>query len=326
MGLSYHDLELARFSSEPAVAVGVSGGPDSMALAFLLQGWTQAHGIALHILTVDHGLRPESRDEAAQVAAWVKDWPNATHHILFWEGDKPESRLLEEARRARYRLMRDYCAAHHIRYLFLAHHQDDQAETFLLRLAKGSGVDGLAAMQALQPLDGVTLVRPLLFYAKEDLLALCAAQSLAYVRDPSNENTRYLRPRLRAARAALEEEGLSSKRLAVTAMRIGRARAALEAIAAQAFAAHLNQEKDKALGFDADALRMLPLEIVLRVVLMAMHRVRAGEHDYPPRLEKVEHLIEDMVRDGLSVTTSLGGCLFVPDRKNGLLWVKTEGA
>lgn len=324
MGLTFSDLDLSAYAAQSAVAVGVSGGPDSMALAWLLQEWAAAHDISLHVITVDHGLRDESADEARMVAATVKDWPSTSHVILNWQGDKPEARLLEEARTARYALMRDYCAMHGIKHLFIAHHQDDQAETFLMRLAKGSGLDGLSGMKREQALDGFTLVRPLLGVSKEELISLCQDNNVPFVRDPTNEKTDYLRPRLRAARAALEEEGLTSKRLATTAMRLARARRALEDMVGRAFDDSLRSQSDDGISFDKALLASYPEEVVLRVIARAMERVRASADPYPPRMEKVEALVGDFMGGQLDKTTTLGGCLFVPDAKNGLLWIRRE--
>lgn len=324
MGLSFTDLDLSPYETQTAVAAGVSGGPDSMALAWLLKDWAASHGIRLHILTVDHQLRAESADEARMVGDTVKHWPNVTHKILYWNGDKPDARLLEEARTARYALMCDYCAAHDITHLFIAHHQDDQAETFLMRLAKGSGLDGLSGMKREQEMDGITLVRPLLSVAKDDLVALCDDNNIPYARDPTNEKTDYLRPRLRAARAALEEEGLSAKRLATTAMRLARARTALDEYARRAFESTAHTQNGESVSFHRDALCAHPEDIVVRVVLDAMGRVRASNDSYPPRMEKVEALVADLLAGRLDKTATLGGCLFVPDAKNGLLWVKRE--
>lgn len=324
MALSFPDLDLRRYETERAVAVGVSGGPDSMALAYLLRGWAAARGIALHILTVDHGLRAESADEAAMVAAYVAGWPNTTHHILRWEGDKPDARVAETARQARYDLIGAYCRAQAIRYVFIAHHRDDQAETFLFRLAKGSGLDGLAAMQTEQARGGITLVRPLLATAKSELMDVCRAENIPFAQDPTNQDASYARPRLRAARAALEEEGLSAERLAVTARRMARARAALESLARDAYALCLFAEQADAVALRYDALRARPEEITLRVLLNAMAHVSEPSRSYPPRLEKVEELAARYLAGKLEKTVTLGGCLFVPDRKNGLLWVRRE--
>ncbi len=323
MALTYQSLDLSVYAEESDIAVGVSGGPDSMALAWLLHQWSLENKINLHILTVDHGLRADSAYEAGAVGDAVKNWPLAQHRVLAWTGAKPETRLLEEARRARYDLFSTYCRDHAINYLFIAHHQDDQAETFLFRLAKGSGLDGLSAMQRLQTLGGVTLVRPLLDVSKQELVDLCAAQNIPFVRDPTNEKTDYARPRLRAARAVLEEEGLTSKRLATTAMRLSRAREAFETIAGIVYE-DVAQQTGAGVSLDRDKLHVWPEEIVLRVVLKAMKAIRGEAQAYPPRMEKVEELVREWMTGGLEKTTTLGGCLFVPDHKNGLLSLKVE--
>jgi tRNA(Ile)-lysidine synthase len=150
MGFSYPDFieAMAALPDIPAgatVAAGVSGGPDSMAMLWLLSHWAVERDIFIRAYTVDHGLRRESADEARTIGAWVKDWPNVMHEVLVWEGEKPGSRILEEARSKRYALMAAAMKAQGAGYLFIAHHRDDQAETFLIRLAKGSGLDGLVA-------------------------------------------------------------------------------------------------------------------------------------------------------------------------------------
>ena len=323
MALTHQTLDLSAYAQESDIAAGVSGGPDSMALAWLLHQWAGEHGITLHLLTVDHGLRDESAGEARAVGDIVKDWPRTQHHILTWTGEKPETRLLEEARRARYDLLSAYCRAHAINYLFIAHHRDDQAETFLFRLAKGSGLDGLAAMQKTQTVGGVTLVRPLLDVSKQDLVDLCAARHIRFLRDPTNENTAYARPRLRAVRAALEEEGMTAKRLATTAMRLGRARTALETIAGVVYE-DVARETEAGIALDRDKLHVWPEEIVLRVLLIAINHVRGTGNAYPPRLEKVEEIVRAWREGRLVKTLTLGGCLFVPDDKNGVLSLKAE--
>lgn len=119
MCLTFEDLNLERFGQERCVALALSGGPDSMALAWLLSCWSaEVNGPEIHALTVDHGLRRESAEEAQQVKDRVKDWPKITPHILCWKGKKPENRIMEEARRARYRLMETYCWEKNISCLF----------------------------------------------------------------------------------------------------------------------------------------------------------------------------------------------------------------
>lgn len=311
---------LAPFKELGKIALALSGGPDSMALCHAL-----AHSrlFDIHALTVDHGLRAESGDEAAQVGAWVKNFPRVTHEILRWNGDKPDTRVMEEARRARYALMAGYCRDHGISHLFIAHHRDDQAETFLIRLAAGSGLDGLAGMRVEQVMDnGLTLVRPFLSFEKDRLIATCNAHNIPFVNDPSNAKSDYLRPRLRAARAALEEEGLSNKRLSVTAARLARAREALETIAAQAYAACRTAEDDNSTTFDFAHFKEYPADIRLRILLMAMDRLHPGR-DYAPRMEKAEDLLAALEAADFKGRT-LGGCVFALKAAGKALYVERE--
>lgn len=316
-------LSLHDFSGEGAVAVGVSGGPDSMALLWLLSLWAKKSGAKVAAFTVDHGLRAESSAEAQKVGDWVKDWPQVSHRILRWEGDKPQSRILEEARAARYKLMKDAMAAENIHSLFIGHHRDDQAETFLIRLAKGSGLDGLAGMNELQALDGMTLVRPLLDISKDDLIAICNDNKILYVDDPTNKNEDYLRPRLRAAQSVLEEEGLTSKRLAVTARRLARARSALDDLSHDLFVMALLEQKDEGFLFDFKALHAAPEELVLRVLLRAMDQLRP-DADYGPRLEKLENLMGRILKDNSFKGATLGGCLFAKNNERETLYIGKE--
>lgn len=329
MGFSYPDFveAMAALPDIPAgsvVAAGVSGGPDSMAMLWLLSRWAAERNVSIRAYTVDHGLRPESASEARGVSAWVKDWPKVTHEVLVWEGEKPGSRILEEARAKRYTLMTGAMMAAGADYLFIAHHRDDQAETFLIRLAKGSGLDGLAGMRSLQKKEGgITLVRPLLDVSKEDLVLLCDDNAIPYVDDPTNKNAQYLRPRLRAAQSVLEEEGLSAKRLGLTAKRLGRASSALAQFADDLFRAALKEKREGGFVFDSGILQAAHEEVVLRVLLLAMEDLQP-EGDYGPRLEKVENLTARILRDPAFKGATLGGCIFAKDAKNATLWVGKE--
>lgn len=217
-----------------------------------------------------------------------------------------------------------YCAAYEIGALFLGHHMDDQAETVLFRLAKGSGLDGLCGMRAVQCYDErLQLCRPLLGYSKEDLVDVCEAEELSYVDDPSNVCDDYARVRLRKSRAVLEEEGLSSKRLAMSAKRFLRAREALGEMADKAYETALEYKNTKRIVFNIEPLIDWPEEIVLRVVLRSVSEV-GNDRDYAPRMEKVEALVEDIVHVETFRKRTLGGVIFSRDDAAGLLRLEQE--
>ncbi len=229
------DLELstlfAGFAVEPALLLAVSGGPDSMAMLHLATRWraSKTTGPALHVATVDHGLRPEAAAEAALVAAATATY-GLPHATLAWVGPRPFGGIQEKAREARYRLLSEHARTVGASLVVTAHHADDQAETVLMRLGRGSGVTGLAAMRRVTPFAGsVTLVRPLLDMTKQDLLAICDAEGLAFVVDPSNEDPAYHRVRLRRQAEAAAALGLDPPTLLRLAGRMARAEEALEA-------------------------------------------------------------------------------------------------
>ena len=255
---------LARFAADLGVhagtslAVAVSGGPDSLALLLL------AHGVAgarITALTVDHGLRAESAAEARFVAALSADL-GVAHHILpvivEASGDGPQA----AARAARYEAMGTWCAAAGIGALLTAHHADDQAETVLMRLARGAGVGGLAGIRRERPLnDAVTLVRPLLGWKKAELVAIVRAAGVDAVDDPSNRSPRYDRT---AVRALLAESPLfDPARIAASASHLAEADAALDWATARALADRLTRKEDAILLNPAD----LPAEIVRRMLV-----------------------------------------------------------
>ncbi len=272
------------------IAVAVSGGADSLALVRLLAAWAPIHKITVQALTVDHGLRDAATDEAAQVGTWLAalEIPHAT---LYWEEGRALRGLARSAqsaaREARYRLMTDWCATNGCTHLFVAHHADDQVETFLLRLARGSGVDGLAAMAPASVRDGIVIARPLLTFAKEQLTAFCRDMGQAWIEDPSNANPASGRVRFREARQVLEREGLTRDRLLATVGHLQRARAALD----YAGAGLLAQGSIDTFGvarLPVAAVLAAPEEIGLRAVARVLTAVSGQE--FTPRFETLARL------------------------------------
>lgn len=298
---------------ETAVAVGVSGGGDSMALLHMVSQWAMQQGrqMTVHALTVDHGLRPESRAEAEQIGEWVKSWPCVKHHILQWDhaNGKPQSSVMESARAARYALMNDYCRANHIQTLCIAHHADDQIETFLFRLAKGSGLDGLSGMDENVFFNDLRLYRPLLKQTHADLIHYCQANDIRWVEDPSNHNVSYARPRLRKTRAILEKEGLNGKRLQTTVTRLGRAAEALNHYTQLAYAETVAEYNNKA-EIHWAALTKYHEEIIIRVMQKTLSAIGETQSGYPPKLERIETMVPQFLSGQLrGKSATLHGCV-----------------
>jgi tRNA(Ile)-lysidine synthase len=305
----------APFESAPCLAVAVSGGADSMALALLADWWANARGGAVTALIVDHRLRAESAREA-QAVGRVLAARGIRHEILIRAGGLSPGNIEDVARRARYRLLESWCREHGVLHLLTAHHCDDQAETFLIRLARGSGLDGLAAMAAESARRDCRVLRPLLTVPRDRLRATAASFGVAVVADPMNEDPAFQRVRLRAARDLLAGEGLTTERLAATAERLARARAALATMVAGLLARAVRIDP---LGFamlDAAALGSAPEESRLRALAAVLATV--GGAPYPPRFESLERLYRDLP-GGLAGGRTLAGCRLMPKAKGVLV-------
>jgi len=301
---------LGPFEAAPRLAVGVSGGADSMALAVLVGDWARARGGHVTALTVDHRLRPEAADEAAAVGRQMAGL-GIDHRILTWGGAKPPSGVQDWARGVRYALLSDWCRDAGVLHLLLAHHRRDQAETVLMRLAGGSGPDGLVAMAAVVETPAVRLLRPLLPVAPERLRAALLDRGLTWIEDPSNLDPAYERNRVRAALPGLAETGITEASLADFAERMGRARAALEDSAAVLIGRAVHLYPAGFAHLDRQAITAAPAEVSLR----ALGRVLAavGGRAYGPASAKLERLCARLAAAGEDVSRTLAGCRVLSD-------------
>jgi tRNA(Ile)-lysidine synthase len=301
------------FAGAEPTALAVSGGADSMALLYLAARWRQlAPDLApeFHVLTVDHGLRPEARAEAQRVAAAAASH-DMSHAVLTWRARETTSRLQERARIARYDLMSDHCRKRGIGRLATAHHLDDQAETVLMRLARGSGVDGLAAIPKRSFWAGVEIARPLLDVSKSRLVATLRDAGQAWSEDPSNRSDAFERNRVRAALVQLEGLGFDAARLALTARRMRRAQKALETSTDKFLTNTLTLYEAGFCAMQMEQISAAPDEIALRALSRIVMAV--GGQAAPPRLQRLENLLAALKGDEHKART-LGGCRIVDSR------------
>lgn len=276
-----------RADAAGALAVAVSGGPDSMALLHLVDLWARRRGGELIVYTVDHRLRPDAADEAAAVARHARA-RGRRHRTLAWTGVKPTTGLQAAAREARYRLLLEACHADGAGALLLAHHLDDQAETLLHRIDRGTGPDGLAGMAASRIVDGVRLLRPLLAMPKVRLTATCRAAGIIWTDDPSNRDPRFARTGLRELAPVLAVAGITPERLGRVAAAMTVARAAFDDLAAGWMAEHAEIRATGAVVFDLAALNAAPPMLRDRLVDRALRAV--GGLGYPVRGDRLARL------------------------------------
>lgn len=319
-------LRMTALDAGKSIAVALSGGPDSLALLILAAQWAaRRKGVSLQAFTVDHGLRAASADEARQVAAMAARL-GVSHNILKWKGKKPVSSIQAAAREARYALLLAACRKSGVGDLLVAHHLEDQAETFLLRLARGSGVDGLSAIPVSRFLSDekprVRLLRPLLDLPRARLEAVVKKSGLEPIRDPSNEDERFDRVKIRKVLSLLAPLGLDAPRLARTAEQMARAREALEADTGSLLTREASLSPFGFAEMKVEALASAPSEIGLRV-LAALARA-IGDGGYAPRLAALE-AVHEAIRSGeLGRGRTLGGAKF--SLKSGVLTVTREVA
>jgi tRNA(Ile)-lysidine synthase len=304
------DRTLARIfrvaEEHRAILLAVSGGPDSMALMYLVKRWLIAGSRmapAVWVATVDHRLRPESAMEAAFVAHHAKEL-GFSHMTLVWEAAKPGPGLQARARKARYDLMATYCVSNGISAMITAHTEDDRAETLLMRLRRGSGLDGLAAISEVGSWNGVAVIRPLLSLSKARLAAFLRAGAIPSIHDPSNADPAFERVRIRHAMRALRGAGLGAKALARSAARLARSRAALDTLTDEFLSEHLRVAPLGQGSLDRDALLNLPADLQLRVLARALALI-AGKTE-APRMAKLEALIGNLLLEG--ARTVFAGC------------------
>lgn len=298
---------LGPFEARPRLAVGVSGGPDSLALCLLAHRWAATRGGSVLALTVDHGLRPEAADEALIVRDWLTV-RGVLHQTLRWTGEKPASAIQAAAREARYRLLSDACRAAGILHLLIGHHADDQAETVALRRARGSGEDGLAGIPAVREVVGVRLVRPLLDVPKTRLRLTLRAIGQVWLEDPSNASPRFARGRLRAA-------GLDRAWLVALAQTAGTRRRNLDRQVAHWLACHARIDPAGFVALPSDVWATLAERLARRVLLQSLATV--GGRRYPPREVRLRGLL-DHLRSG-PIRRTLAGCRVLRDPRTILI-------
>lgn len=255
------------------------------------------------VVTVDHGLRPEAADEARLVAANAVAL-NLPARIMTVAVPRTGN-LQDAARRARYECFAAAAREAGFDTIVTAHHRDDQAETFLLRLARGSGVYGLAAMREEEQLAGVVLARPLLHVPRATLQRIASDSGLKIVADPSNLDLRFDRVRMRELMPQLAERGIDAVRLAETAGRLGRAAKALDHYAGALLKASFASDSLGVVSGPVAALASVPEEVALRALARVLRAV--GGADYTPRLSSIEMLHDSIVSAPARIKRTLSG-------------------
>ena len=285
------------------IGLAVSGGGDSIAMMHLAAQNVSAK--SLFVITIDHGLRPEAAAEIAEVAKQAGAL-GLHHTVVKWQWDQ-KGNLQAAARDGRWAAMRGWALMHNIRSIWLGHTEDDQVETVLMRLARGSGIDGLTAMYPTSMREGLRLFRPLLGCARADLRIWLTEAGINWSDDPSNDDPRFDRVRARQMFTQLQDLGLTRKRLLQTVDHMQAAHLTLQA-AAQQFANENVRQDTGDLIFADPALDLDKADAPRRVMAAGFGWV--SSRIYRPRFEQLREVVT-YARKGQTVT--LGGCIMSPD-------------
>ena len=263
------------------------------------------------VVTVDHRLRENSATEAATVSSWAAA-RGLEHKTLQWQGTKKLGNIQAQARQARYERIGEWMKENSIQSLVTGHTLDDHAETFLIRLARGSGLEGLTGMSASTPFPSpmyrdLTLLRPLLGFAHERLKETLRLLDQPWIEDPTNSNPRYLRAQLRDLTPSLHAVGITPEKLAATMQHLGRANDAIRAQSYELIGRAAPIERWGYALIDVNEYRKAPPEVALRALSRLLQTI--GGQNYPPEFESIENTLKWLRgKDGLLMGRTLGGC------------------
>jgi len=294
-----------NFNLNDPFIVAVSGGPDSMALAFLAKVYSIKNNLKSEYLIVDHKLRKQSTNEAKKVKKILNNF-NINANILTWKGKKPSKNIQSLARKKRYELLFSKCNKLGIQNLVVGHHQDDVYENFFIRMIRGSGLKGLVSLEKNTRINSINLIRPLLDFEKKDLEFISKQVFNFFVNDPSNENVIFKRVKIRNIISEFKESGLNKDKLFLTLKNLRSSNKALK------FYVQLNKEqnsffhKDKAELILNDNFFKHPYEIVFRSLSDSLQLI--GNKYYFARGKKIDHILKKIQKKTLRKET-LAGCV-----------------
>ena len=287
------------------VAVAVSGGADSMCLTFLLNEFCKANNIDLIAITVDHKLRKESTEEAKGISRYIKKL-GVKHVVLTWEHLDIKSNIQEKAREARYKMLCDYCTENKIKYLFVGHNYDDQAETVMLRILRGSGIDGIAGIETYSKMYGIMIIRPLLNFRKSEILAFVKAEGLTWTEDKSNADAKF--DRIKVRQLLQQFDSKLTERLNLLAKNASRAKNFLNSYTDKIFKEHCLLGNLGHISIKYSDFFVLDEEIKLRIINKIIKYIHNDPFLYPIRLNSLIALLEKLQCQG---KCTLGKCKII---------------
>ena len=290
--------------------VAISGGSDSMALALLSKLLKEEKNKKVYFVHVDHAIRKNSSKEALQLKNILKKYQ--IHLKIIKNKKNIQNNIQKNARDTRYQILCDFCRKNNIKSLVTAHHKDDQIETFLIRLSRGSGVEGLSSMSESTKLNyGIKLLRPFLKFRKEELQIISKKFFKKIIKDPSNKNKKFLRTNIRELTKILKNKGIEPDQIYKSIENISSTKKAINFYVKQSLKKFVKFKKRETI-LDFNMFQKEPADIKFKIINTIVKN-RAASY-YPPRAKKVLNLISRF-RSKSNQKSTLGGCIF-EKRKN----------
>ena len=308
---------LKKYKKNNTFVVAVSGGSDSLALVSIIKNLIQENKYKFFFAIVDHNLRKNSAAEALSVKRLLSKY--GINLTILKNKKKIDKNIQKNAREIRYNLLEKFCKKKKAKSLIVAHHQDDQVETFLIRLSRGSGVEGLSSMNEITTLkQGTSLIRPLLDFKKKELISITKHTFNKFFKDPSNKNRKFLRTNIRELKKNLEKKGIDIEKIVRSIKNIASTKEAINFYVERSIKKYITF-KGKLTILDLEQFRQEPQEVKFKVVNKIIKKTTNSY--YPPRSKKVLNLIDGLQRNRIKKLT-LGGCIF--ERKKRFLFISKE--
>ena len=287
--------------------VAVSGGPDSLSLAFLAKCYSIINSVKFNYALVDHKLRKHSSFEADKVVKLLKNF-DINCKILVWKGKKPKSNIQKIARDNRYNLLVKECKRLRGNTILLGHQLNDLHENFFLRMSRGSGLKGLSSLGKNSKLSKINLLRPLIDVPKKDLEKLSLLVFENFIKDPSNSNEDFARVRIRKILDTFQKEGLASKKIDLTIRNLKSANSAIDFYVNKNVKENTTYFKTTKSYILNKKFFLNPEEILIRSITAILKNLSCRY--YPPRGKKIIRLVTLMSSQNKAKKTTLGGCVF----------------
>lgn len=296
----FHSLENIK---QKCLIVACSGGADSTCLALISKKYADLHNLEFRAVIVDHNLREESSAEALWVKSNLKKY-GIDSEILKWQHNGVDSNIHKRARDARYTLIAEYCKRHNVGSVLVAHNKQDQAETVMIRILRGTGIDGLSAMKFKSKLKGVVIYRPMLDISREEIEAYLNSRSISYVNDPSNKDEKYTRVKVRNLLKQINDEFELNiySRLVLLSENAGNSSSYIGKQVKDIYKKSIYNTGYGVYLLDLNYFKSLHLELKFRLIRSLVEKI--GSKEYSPRLANLKMFIEKIENESLNCMLS----------------------